>query len=340
MQERGDRMSLKKIAKIVGVSPSTVSRVLNDSSHKCATNEIKDRIWAVAKEMNYIPNQEARNLKLGKHDLQNHYTIDILLARYDSLESDPFFKETFRCIETMALKYHCLIGEIHNTQDIVLPQEHYPLNRGLILLGRCSMEMIKKLKQYYHHMISIGRNTTNFEVDEIICDGADAAVLAMDYLISLGHKKIAYIGDCSYESRYIGYQKSLIQHRLPLDFQYIHSTKQTKIEGYHTMKAIMESSIRPTAIFCANDFTALGVLEAYHSFKTGDYQPSIISIDNIEASQLTTPLLTTVNIPKADMGRLAVSLLLDRMQGNHYESIKLELPCNLVIRDSFFINLT
>lgn len=332
-------MSLKKIAQIVGVSPSTVSRVLNDSSHKCATDEIKDRIWSVAKEINYIPNQEARNLKLGKRDNVHHYTIDILLARYDSLESDPFFKETFRSIETMAHKEKCHLGEIHNTGKINLPTEKYPSRRGLIILGRCSVELIKLLKQHYRHIISIGRNTTNFEIDEILCDGANAAILAMDYLISLGHKKIAYIGDCSYESRYIGYQRALIQHKLPLDFQYIHSTNQTKVSGYQAMRDIMESNIRPTAIFCANDFTALGVLDAYHDLNQGDYQPSIISIDNIEASQLTTPLLTTVNIPKTDMGRLAVSLLLDRMEGNHYENIKLELPCSLVIRDSCYINI-
>ena len=98
---------------------------------------------------------------------------------------------------------------------------------GIILLGKCPAEQNTTLQNQYHNIVGIDRNPTNFENHEVNCSGTTAAVTAMNYLISLGHKKIAYIGDCSYEARYIGYYQSLISHNLPLDYSNIYPTIQT-----------------------------------------------------------------------------------------------------------------
>lgn len=331
-------MSLKKIAEMTGVSPSTVSRVLNNKSHKCASEEIKDKIWEAARELNYLPNENARGLKCGMEGNPSPAKISILLGRFDSLEADPFFKEVFRSIETELFEQHCLLNHVLSTQDLVkgsLPDKADV--DGLIILGRCPQSLLLKLKGQYRCLIGIGRNPTEYEIDEIICNGVTAAKTAVEYLISLGHKKIAYIGDCSSETRYIGYHEALIEHKIPLNFKNIHPTTQTETDGYLAMQTIMENPDKPTAIFCANDVTAIGVLHAFHEFSQKDYQPSIISIDNIQAAESTTPLLTTVNIPKEDMGRLAVSVLLNRMKGKHTENVRLELPCRLVVRESCYV---
>lgn len=331
-------MSLKKIAEMTGVSPSTVSRVLNHKSHKCASEEIKDRIWAAARELNYLPNENARSLKKGKEALLPPVKISVLLGRFDSLEADPFFKEVFRSIEAELFEQHCILNHILNTQDLL--KGSFPdkdSTNGLIILGRCPQPLLIRLKSQYRSIIGIGRNPTDYEIDEIICNGITAAKTAVEYLISLGHKKIAYIGDCSSETRYIGYHEALIEHKIPLNFKNIHPTTQTEADGYFAMQTILENPDRPTAIFCANDVTAIGVLHAFHEFPGKDYQPSIISIDNISAAQTTVPLLTTVNIPKEDMGRLAVTTLLSRIRGKHTEHVRLELPCRLVVRESCFV---
>ena len=96
---------------------------------------------------------------------------------------------------------------------------------GIILLGKCPSELISPLQNHYHNIVGIDRNPTDFAYDEVICNGTNAAITAMNYLISLGHKKIRLHRDCSYEARYIGYYQSLISHSLPLDYSNYLSNK-------------------------------------------------------------------------------------------------------------------
>lgn len=87
-------MSIKKIAQQVGVSPATVSRVLNNPNYKCSAPEIRDKIWKSAMELNYTPNKAARNLKLGVEDTEHKiYYIGVLVTRMDKATTDPFFSE-------------------------------------------------------------------------------------------------------------------------------------------------------------------------------------------------------------------------------------------------------
>ena len=97
-------MSLKKIAEMVGVSPSTVSRVLNDRSSSCASEAVKQKIWEAAHEINYIPNSAARRLKLGETEETPTLRLAIVLARTDHLQQDPFFRELYRELEIEILK--------------------------------------------------------------------------------------------------------------------------------------------------------------------------------------------------------------------------------------------
>ena len=205
---------------------------------------------------------------------------------------------------------------------------------GLILLGKCPPDLLPFLKKQYAHIIGIDRNPTGFDYDEVFCDGQRAAETVMEYLISLGHKRIAYIGDCSYEARYIGYHQSLLAHKLPLNYAMVYQTGQTRREGSLATRRILEETVRPTAIFCANDSTALGVLDELKAGRRKKYRPSVISIDNIREAQECTPLLTTMDIPKREMAHYAVLVLLDRIRGGHREHVRIELPGKLIVRES------
>ena len=88
---------------------------------------------------------------------------------------------------------------------------------GLILIGKCSQKGLKSLKRYEKNLISINRNSTTYEVDEVLCDGRKIALTAVNYLISCGHQKIGYVGDCHNETRYIGYQEALVHHGIAPD---------------------------------------------------------------------------------------------------------------------------
>lgn len=350
-------MSLKKIAEITGTSVSTVSRVLNHPEHRCNNSSLSEKIWEAATALQYIPNSSAKNLRLGTTSEHLPFVVDIFLTRFDSIDKDLFFKELFQYIKDDLLKNECVLGKVLHNLDILnldnqtnanthIPfkshsnydQANMPIsvkdNTGLIILGKCPSELIPILRKRYLYIVGIDRNPTDYAYDEVICNGTTAAEKAVTHLIKLGHRNIAYIGDCTYESRYIGYYQTLLQHKLPLSYTNIYPTKQTIDEGYETMLSILKQKEPPSAIFCANDSTALGVLKALKNNKKKGYLPSIISIDNIKESQKTTPMLTTIDIPKQEMSHLALTLLLDRKNKRHYENVRLELPCRLIERES------
>ena len=172
----------------------------------------------------------------------------------------------------------------------------------------------------------------------MVCDGREAARQAVTYLIEKGHQKIGYIGDCSNESRYVGYTETMILHQLPLDYDCIVSTDHTEQTGYEAMLQIRQVTDM-TAVLCANDVSAAGALRALREHRFSDRRKiSIISIDNIEEAQSTRPMLTTVHIPRRDMAHMALQVLTDRIRRGHTEKMRVEFPCQIVERESVYKN--
>lgn len=342
-------MSLKKISELTGASIATISRVLNNPDYQCQDPSMTDKILEAARSMNYVPNQNARQLKLGNNENSGNesgkYVIDVLLARFDALDKDPFFREMFRHVEAEFYKQNCSLGTILTVPDISRMNTTNERTRadGLLILGKCPADIVDTLLRKYRGTIAIDRNPMDYKMDEIVCNGSLAATTAVEYLLELGHRKIAYIGDCNMEARYMGYYECLLSHKIPLTYDYVIPTSQTREDGYRAFERIFEYEKRPTAIFCANDVTALGFLQAMKD-KNGRkkkqvYRPAVISIDDIEEASHFSPMLTTVRIPKEDMIHLAVLTLRDRLQHGHKEYIRLELPCHLMVRESSGVHL-
>ena len=318
--EGGDGyMSIKKIAEKAGVSPATVSRVLNNPNYKCSVSGLRDKIWKTAIEMNYVPNEAARNLKRGVSAKQEKtWYINILMTRTDSSTTDPFFAELLRVIESEIHDKNCILSKVWYMS--VFSDDR-----------KCRRE---NLDRKYKSVVSVNRNSTNYEVDEVLCDGKKIASAAVEYLISLGHKNIGYIGQCHSEDRYNGYLETLKKHDLDVIPEYVIETKQTEAEGYEAMEKFFQSDDMPTGIYCANDISAIGMLKCLNKFRNRYYMPSIISSDDIQEAQFTKPMLTTVSLPKEDMGKFALYLLLDRLRGGHSGIVRMELEGKLVIRNS------
>ena len=108
----------------------------------------------------------------------------------------------------------------------------------------------------------------------------------------------------------------------------------TAPEGYEAMEKFFQSDDMPTGIYCANDISAIGMLKCLNKFRNRYYMPSIISSDDIQEAQFTRPMLTTVSLPKEDMGKFALYLLLDRLKGGHSGIVRMELEGRLMIRNS------
>lgn len=153
--------------------------------------------------------------------------------------------------------------------------------------------------------MAINRNSTAYEVDEVLCDGKKVAEMAVEYKYDIDVRP-----------------------------GYVIETKQTEAEGYEAMKTFLESDDCPTGIYCANDITAIGMLKYLNKHKNRYYTPSIISSDDIEEAQNVKPMLTTVRLPKEEMGKFALFLLMDRIKGGHKSAARIELEGKLMIRNS------
>ena len=158
--------------------------------------------------------------------------------------------------------------------------------------------------------------------------------MAVEHLISLGHRNIGYVGNCRNEDRYVGYMDTLKKHNLDLIPEYVIETDQTEGEGYEAIKQLLKSEDCPTGIYCANDITAVGMLKYLSKCRNLYFTPSIIASDDIEEAQFTKPMLTTVGLPKNEMGKFALYLLLDRMKGGHTGVVRMELAGHLMVRNS------
>ena len=178
-------MSIKKIAEKAGVSISTVSRILNRPDYKCSIPGLREKVWNLAMEMNYVPNEAARNLKKGTPSRNSRvWFINVLMTRTDESRTDPFFSELLRVVESEIHEHNCILSKVwymplfsddrkcrrENLDQIIqrMYTETEGKQDGLIIIGRCNPEALKKLNRKYRSVVSVNRNSTNYEVDEVL----------------------------------------------------------------------------------------------------------------------------------------------------------------------------
>lgn len=333
-------MTLKEIAALAGVSASTVSRVINYPDSKTASKEVKNRIWQIIRENDYIPNLSARNLKLrnfNTHNIETPKGIGCILARTHT--SDPFFSKIVRGIEKEALRSGYVLKYIYSYQDIQNPDICHLIQQtkveGIALLGRPDSKTCSYLKANYNKITYTGLNNIEPEFDQIICNAHLASKTAVAYLAELGHVHIAYLGERKNEIRYRGYKDAMFQLALPLNKSLIMDTPLSSEGGYLAAKKLLSSTDDVTALFCANDLTAIGAIKA--AAELGIRIPeelSVIGIDDIETCQYTTPMLTTIHIPMDELGIMTAKILIDRIETGKRIPMKIELPFQLIKRES------
>jgi len=344
-------VSLKEIAQKAGVSIATASRVLNNPDYHCTDEKKRERIWKAAMELHYVPNEAARNLKKGKKsDQEKTKFVQILMTRSDNSQMDPFFDELLHIIETELHKGQCILTHVwhlsmlsserkcrqSNLEQTIraFHEETEGKSNGIIIVGKVSKLAIPYIKKYFKNVVAVNRNSSSHEIDEVVCDGKKIARLAMEHLLELDHQDIGYVGECGGESRYKGYVEVLEENKIDFLPEYVFDVKATEAEGYAVGQKIMKMEYPPSAVYCANDIIAVGLLKAIALSKNKYFSLSVISSDNIELSSQVDPMLTTVALPKNDMGRFAVKLLLDRMNGQHTSEVSMELMGKILVRNS------
>ncbi len=337
-------VTIKDIAKITGVSHSTVSRALGGNS--LISEETSARIRKVARELGYQPSAAARSLKTKRTRV-----IGVILNSID----DPFFSEILFGIEDAAQQagYSLFIAASQydslREQNIVQAMMEQRTDGVIICSSSFSADKGRQLLANKFPIVVVNyKANENFNYS-IYHDDVDGSQQITSYLVQLGHKKIAYFGNSksgrTSQDRLIGFQKEMKNAGLGIPSEYIFEVEGSEpAMGKIGLEYFQKLSHPPTAIMCFNDMLAVGLLRACKI--AGIKVPEDLSItgfDNITFSAYTNPSLTTLDQPKYSIGNEAAQLLLDLLKNlensdnTHKEKI---LKGSLLIRESTTIPKT
>ncbi|EGE1181143.1 TPA: DNA-binding transcriptional regulator CytR [Escherichia coli] len=326
--------TMKDVALKAKVSTATVSRALMNPDK--VSQATRNRVEKAAREVGYLPQPMGRNVKRNESR-----TILVIVPDI----CDPFFSEIIRGIEVTAANhgYLVLIGDCaHQNQqektfiDLIITKQI----DGMLLLGsRLPFDASIEEQRNLPPMVMANEFAPELELPTVHIDNLTATFDAVNYLYEQGHKRIGCIAGpeemplCHY--RLQGYVQALRRCGIMVDPQYIARGDFTFEAGSKAMQQLLDLPQPPTAVFCHSDVMALGALS--QAKRQGLKVPedlSIIGFDNIDLTQFCDPPLTTIAQPRYEIGREAMLLLLDQMQGQHVGSGSRLMDCELIIRGS------
>ena len=335
--------TINDIAKLVGVSHSCVSRVLNNAPIR-VSKTTREKIFEAAKQLNYIPNLSAKALRTGKHctisviayDITDAFAIECMSSLEKEALTSPYRILWTSCAYQKLKKIKPMetLNEVSQFSDgiIILAAGRYLQDEDIIKFwGKTQIPIVTILRTIPGNIIS--SITINEEI------GAEALV---NHLIKLGHKKIAFcygLGEnASGQRRYEVYRKLMDKHKLHPEKHFQLKVDGTSSGGFQAGLQLLKAKERPDAIIAFNDLTAIGLIKAcYDNNVIVPDEISISSFDNIRIAEMTTPSLTTVAVDFQQLIHLSFSELLRRINKNiqHDDSIKqFTIKPELIIRDS------
>ena len=326
--------TIKDVAELVGVHHSTVSRVINNDSR--ISDKPKEKVILIINKLGYTPNAIARGLKTKRT-----YTLGILIPDI----TNPFFAEIARGMEDAANKNHFNVI-LCNTDDKLKKERTYlQILKGKrvdgLILGTAHIkdQSILELERKKFPYILVSRNIEGLDKNCIIVDDVEGGMMATEYLIKLGHRRIAHItGPLKTRSalnRLEGYRLALKKHKIEYRVEWVGEGDFKIKGGYQVMKRFLKLTEPPSAIFAANDLLALGAMQAIQ--KKNFHVPedfSVVGFNDIELASFVYPALTTIRQPMLEMGALAVNMLLKIIEDGEFNQRKIVLKPKLIIRES------
>ena len=316
------RVGIDDVAREAGVSPSTVSRVLNNQPSAVRISaSTATRVRHAAARLRYQPNAAARSLRTTRT-----HTVGVIAHNL----VHPFTAELLRAIHASChgRGYHVLVGNAEHsgsegwTLSDILSADRVD---GIVLIGdtlhrAATQEDMERLVQTHRHVVSVaGRPSVAGEVS-IIVDNAAGVTLALDHLAALGHRSIAYVYEggkppsWEHEQRRAAYRRFVHAHGLPHGPSREVAVLDTIEAAQDAVRQVLAVSPRPSAVFVNNDLSAILILKA--ALMCGVRVPldlSVVGFDDIAFSALCTPGLTTVHQPIEAMGRSAIDALFDQI---------------------------
>jgi len=292
--------------------------------------------------------QKAHTLSSGKR-LSRRKNIACILRRLNPTSQSPilspYYVGIFSTMQKEALKMGCVLSfnfvtSIKDERDIARWAMENNVD-GIIVIGGLDKTTVMSLYDKKFPLVLVDNEMSKPAIDSVIPDNRLGGYLAVKHLTDLGHKRIAMIRAPLQEQpasigRLEGYKEALQEAGIKYDDSLVIEGYYLVEEGYKAMEKILKKNPLPTAVFAINDEAAMGAMKAIRE-KTSLSIPkdiSIVGFDNIEWAALSTPPLTTVNVPKEEMGAIALKKLVDRIEGRVGIATKEVIPVDLIIRGS------
>ena len=305
-------VTMRDIANKLGVSSVTVSKALNDKDG--VSEELKEKIKILADEMGYRFNTHAKSIKDGLS-----YNLGIVIPERFTGKTQSFYLQFYQMLTRILDGYHYsgilyILGQ-EDEDQLVLPRIYSEKKvDGFIILGQIGNEYVKEIQKIDSPVIFLDFYTDQNEIDSVLTDNFFGGFEITNYLIENGHEKVAYVGNIyatsSIQDRFLGYYKSLLEHRIELRQDYIINDRDER--GRYIDISFPEDM--PTAFVCNNDEIAYNLINNLQ--KNGYQVPgdcSVVGFDNSIYAALTEPLLTTVEVNIKEMSKTAVKIIMEKL---------------------------
>ena len=337
----GSNVTQADVAQKAGVSRSIVSYVINNGP-RSVSPETRERVLHAIEELGYRPNKHAQRLMRQQDESVSDRYFGIVMAEVKMFRR-PYYGGILAGIHEHAHAQQSHIRFVRMFRDLknpVLFNEliHPDEVSGLILLGVDQAITSDEDRHLLDQIFSRIDNAVTVEwswdgVPSIQFDRQEAGYKATSHLVGLGHTHFAYVGQS--DKRLAGFQQALWEAGLPIDLDRVASEANNAQTGYEGLMRVMQHSGSPTAFVAGSDEVAFGVLKGLHDHhvKVPD-QVALVSIDDIKLSKFASPALTTVHVPKEDMGFHAVQVLVNYRAQPNIPPASIILPTTLVIRES------
>ena len=331
-------ITIKDVAKKANVSIATVSLALHDNVR--ISPGTKKKVMKVVDDLNYRPSRIARGLVL-----QQTQNIGFLLTNDHFLRSEPFYTHIFLGSEFEARdhNFYVLLNTIPDKFKECDRLPRFILEKnvdGVIIAGKVPAEIVTCLEVDKIPMVFVDYYPPSGEYSAVLIDNVQGGEKATEHLIQQGHRKIGFIGGDmvhpSIRDRFQGYKIALDKFKIPFNMNYV-VTRESNTDrkcGYHAVEILLEKNNSLTAIFACNDAMALGAMQ--YIKETGKRIPkdiSVIGFDDVAEDWSSDPPLSSVRVPKVEMGIESVRLLMDYLSSKRPK--KVLIPVELISRNSF-----
>jgi DNA-binding LacI/PurR family transcriptional regulator len=330
------RVTIGDVARAANCSIATVSLVINGRGR--VAEETRCRVLKIQSDLGYTPNPAGRNLRTQKTN-----TLGLLF--YPScakLFRNVFYAEIMEGLEESlsAIGYDLLLagGDFSGASQRLPAFLQQRRVDAAVLLGAFPHDLVEKLTSFQTPLLMLDGNYEDLSVDSITTDGFSAGKMIVDHLYELGHRRIIMMAydmeDYNIDVRIRGFAAGLRAHGLPVEGAIVRNFI-SHLDALATLKELLKTKDRPTALVCVND--NLAVTLGSHLQEVGFSIPadlSLVGFDDDVFGREYSPRLTTIGVDKAGLGKAGAQLLFERLKNPSAPISKLRVPVQLICRES------